>query len=482
MTDVELAAWLRDDKAQRVTLYECGVLSNGSETTRYLSNRAYGLGDPATPYAAIIARDLKRVEAISREGGARLSAGKIGIHNLDGQRDAWLDDVWVNRPIRVYVGDVRWPRAEFRLDFAGIIKDISGADDPNVLTLELRDITQRINAPVSEKLLPDGSLWPVTIGEVPNLTPKLRNAATGERVYHTGPVEGVIEPRVEGKKRAFTENKAEGAFTLTSAVGPGALTCSVQGDKTGGIYRNTIAACVRLLVTSYGKASDRFTDAEIDIANFDAFDLAHPQVVGLYMAERTNVIEACHQFTGSVRAYLVPSRVGQLRLVKYGIPAVATASLTPSDYVVRTLRPLERIPARAAAKIGYCRNYTVQANLQTSLPDEHKALFAAQWRTVTAVDTGTRDRYKLTTEPVQEDTCFVNQDHAVAEVARWIEQDKTPRQPFALQGEPITMLLNLAQGVTLYGPRYQLAAGKLAQITLISFDYGTYKSDIEVTV
>lgn len=481
MTDPQFEDWLQDSTAQRVTLYELDVLIAGAPDTLLLCNRAYA-GGGATPYLAIIAEDLKTVEAISPSGSPRLSAGKIGIHNVGGERDSWLDYIVKNQEFRALVGDMRWPLGEFRLYGKGIMEDSFGSDDQNRIEIELRDITQRINTPISEALLPDGTLCPVTFGEACNVTPKIKNAVTGERAYHPGQTEGVIEARSEGKPRDFTQDTATGSFTLATAAGPGAITCSVQGDRTGGIYRRTIGALIRLIVKSWGNPDSRFTEEEIDAANFDAFEAANPQPVGLYLVERTNTIEACAQLASSVRAQLVPSRLGKLRLIQYGIPATATASILPSHYVQGSLKPRRRLPVVAAVKLGYCRNYTPQPNLQTSIPDAHKALLATEWRTVTAIDTATRDQYKLTTEPAQANTCFSDEDDAQAEANRRLAQDKVPRTPYILEGTPITMLLELGQGVTLYADRYGMEAGKLGQITSIALDFGNLHTEIEVTV
>jgi hypothetical protein len=480
ITDAMFEAWLKDSTAQRVTLYEADALSGEDEVTRRISNRAY-VGDPAAPYVHAVSKDVVVVDAITRDGGARLSTDQIGIWNVNGERDSWLDDVWTGREVRAFVGDIRWPVSDFRLKYVGVMKGVRGTDDGTQILIDLHDITERVNAPVSELTMADGSPWPHTFGEVPNITPKLKNAATGEYTFHPAQVEDVIEARVDAKPRTtITKHLATGSFTFQTAVGAGTPTADVQGDKTGGIYRKTIAALVRLLVTGYGKESERFTDAEIDGASFDAFEAAHPQAVGLHLDERTNVIEACHRLTKSVQAYLVPSRVGKLRLVQYGIPAAATASITPSQYV--SLKRGDPHPVVAAVKIAYCRNYTQQTNLQTSIPLAHKEMFSKEWRTVTAVDLATRDRYKLSTDPVQIETCLLNAEDAEIEAERRLTQDKVPRVPYMIEGEPVTMLLQLGQGVTVYGDRYGMAAGKLGQITLTSLDLGTYRTLIEVTV
>ena len=480
MTDAQWKAWLEDSTAQRVTSYEIDALAGETEITLKVTNKNF-IGDPANPFVNAVSKDVVVVSAITRDGGARFSADQLAIWNIGGGRDAWLDYVFTNREVRAYCGDKRWPLADHRLMFVGVMQSARGTEDGTQIIIDLADIMQRLNAPVTELLMDDGSIWPHTYGEVANITPKLKNAATGEHTFHPTGTEDVIEARVEAKPRStITKNLAVGSFTFQTAVGPGAVTCSVQGDKTGGIYRKTIASIVRLLVTSYGKAGDRFTEAEIDGANFDAFDLAHPQTVGIHLAERTLVLEACHRLTKSVQAYLVPSRIGKLRLVQYGISGAATATLTPSQYT--SLKRGDPHPVAAAVKIGYCENYTVQPNLQTSIPLDHKAMFAKRWRTATPFDAVTRDRYKLTTDPVQIDTCLLNFADAYEEGERRLAQDKVARVPYRIEGTPVTSLLELGQDVTVFGDRYGLDAGKLGQITLISLDLSNLHTEIEVTI
>src|SRR5690606_35488718 len=120
---------------------------------------------------------------------------------------------------------------------------------------------------------------------------KLKSAAPVEYTYHPTATEGTIAARVDGIKRtAILDKPASGSVQFQTAIGPGAVTMSAQGDKTGNVYRKTIAQLVRLLVQSYGRSDERFTDDEIDLAIFAAFDAAHPHAVGLYLTERTLIV------------------------------------------------------------------------------------------------------------------------------------------------------------------------------------------------
>ncbi|HEX9173856.1 MAG TPA: hypothetical protein VF861_14480 [Telluria sp.] len=471
VTDAKFAEWLRDSTAQRIALYDFGT-----ETPRKLSSKAYG----GALYEAAIAQGggLRVTQEITPDGQARYAAGEIRVVNHDGSRDGWLDEVWKNAPVTVRIGDVRWAVTDFRTRFSGFVDDVDGSD-PDFITIRLRDALQELNTPMTEEKIDGDAVWPLTYGEVPNITPRVLGSGY---VYHKGASEGLVagEARVSGKPRngsLVTQDTASSTFSLTTALGPGVLTCSVQGDKSGGVYRNTIGALVRLFVTAYGKAP-----ADIDAANFDAFEAAHPQQVGLHLASSTLVLAACAMLASSVQGQLIPSALGALRLVKWGVPAAAVGTILVGDYRDGTLKPVRRHRVAAAVKIAYCRNYTVQPDLQTSILPAHKQWFAQPWRTTTKSDDAVAARYKLTKDPQQEETCLLNLQDADAEATRRLNWRKVQRTTFAFLGTPVALLYEIGEGRTLFGKRWGLAAGKLGQITALTFDYNTFLVDGEITI
>lgn len=483
ITDAQFSAWLDDSGAQRVTLFEVGVNSAGADITRYLSNRAYGGG--SVPYLAIIAGGLKLTEAISLNAEASLSAGDIEIVNADGKFDDWLDDIWVNKSIRAWVGDVRWARADFREIFNGIVADI-GARSRDRLSLKLRDKFQRLNTPITDSKLGGTTpnkdlLLPLCFGECHNVTPLLSNPVTLEYQVHDGAVESIFEVRDNGVPITVAVHNETGKFTLLAAPA-GAITCSVQGDKFGGVYRNTIAALVQRIATGYGKASDRFASGDLDTVNLAAFEAAHPQPVGLYIPDRMNVIEACRQLASSVGAQAISSRTGLLRLIQISFPTSATVEIRRSNQLDRTITPGDRSDVAAAVKIGYCRNWTEQPGLQTALPAQHKDLFASAWLSATAVDVSVQAAYKLDAQPVQRDTCLQAGTDAQAEAARDLAIRKQVRTPYQFDGTPAMMLLEVGQAVKLFSTRFGLSAGKVAVVTSLTPDWSNFHVSVEVTI
>jgi len=486
ITDAQFAAWLGDSSAQRVTLFEVGAKSAGVDVTRYLSTDAF-IGSAATPYLAVVAGGLQVTESISMTTEASLSAGDIELYNADGSLDAWLDDVWANQPVSVFVGDARWGRADFRQVFAGTVIDID-CKSRDRLNLRLTNKLERLNTPVTDVKIggsatnPD-TLVPVLLGECHNIAPPQTNPNTNE--YAFGGNERLIEVRLDGVPRDVTANLPAGRFTFNAAVGAGQVTCSAQGVRYNGAYANTISQLVQCLVTQYGKATTRFAAADLDAAQLAAFDAANPQPVGLYLTERTNVLAACQQLASSIGAQLVMSMTGKLRLIQFAIPTSATTEIRPSQQSGEgdgRIKIVNRTEVPAAVKIGYCRNWTEQDNLQSSLPPAHKAMYGQPWLSVTSVDAVVQATYKRDAEPDLVETCLLRKTDAQAEADRRRDIVKVPRTTYRFETTPDQLLVELGQAVKLFSNRFGLAAGKVGIVTSRTVDWATLRSTLEVTV
>jgi len=465
---IDYAAWLKDPAAVRVVLIEVGVKVAGVEITRYLSTRPYVTSPSDSPanqyYAPIVTTGIQFTEQLGLDGQGSFNLGDIEIMNYNGDRDAWLDDIWDNHPIKAWIGDPRWIRSDFQMIFNGVVATI-GSKSRDVLNLTLRDKLQRLNTPVTDAKIggSDGNsdnVMSLSFGEVHNVTPQLTNSATLEYQVHDATIERIIEVRDNGKPVGITATLGTGRFTLSRASA-GAITASVQGDKNGGTYRNTIASLVQRIVTGYGKASDRFDTTDIDTSNFSAFDTANPQPVGVYADGRTNVLELCQQLAGSINAQLVMSRQGLLRLIQLQIPGTGTPYVVgPEQMVERSLKIQSRPFVKGAVMLGFDKNYTVQEGLLTSIPDAHKTLFAMEWLTATAADTTVQADYKLNSAPPQQDTLLCKRTDAQAEAQRQLNMWKVPRTVFTFEGTADLLQLQLGQAITITNRRFGLQNGK----------------------
>lgn len=482
MTDAEYQAWLVRG-GLRAALIEVDT-----DIPRYLSTVPYTTLPSDTPanlsYLPVVARGFAFNERLSLDGNPSISAGDIEIHNEDGALDGWLSDVWVNRAIRVYIGDVTWPRADFRLEFSGVVSDLasSSADRLNIV---LRNKLERLNTPVSESTLGGTTsnkdrLLPVMLGECHNAEPLLADPANHEYIVHNGPMERLIEVRDNGVPLDnITATLSTGKFRLGNTPA-GAITVSAQGRTP---YQTTVGNLVRTLATAYGTPSERLTPVDLDTASLDAFNAAHQQPVGLSLPDRANVLQCCQQLAASLGAQVVMSRQGLLRLVKVALPGIgAPAAIGPADYEARSLSIKQRTGVVAGVKLGYCRNWTVQTSLDTGIPPEHKDLFAQECLTVTARDAAVAAAYRLYAEPAQVDTLLLRSADAQAEAERRLALWSVPRTVYGLRGYAQLLTLELGQSVTLTAERWGLDAGQQGIVIGLKRDWIAGRCEVEVLI
>lgn len=454
----------------------------------YLSTVAYTTLPTDTPanrvYSPVLAGGIALSEALPLDGTATLSAGDIEIHNEDGSLDSWLDDIWTNRKIQVFIGDVTWPRADFKLVFDGVSAGIESSS-PERLNIVLRDKLQRLNTPVSETLLggatPNANrLQLVTLGEVHNIEPLLTNPAVHEYQCHTGAIERIIEVRADGVPRTITTaGVPAGSFRLTDSP-EGTITASVQGRTT---YINKVSELVQALATDYGTPSERFTSGDLDASQLIAFNTEHPQPVGIHISDRSNVLQCCQELAASVGAQVAMSRTGLLRLLKIDLPSSGTPTyVTESDYEADSLSISQRSEVIAGVRLGYCKNWTVQTTINSGIPSEHKDLYAQEYLTVTARDSTVASNYKLYADEPQIDTLLLKKTDAQAEADRRLSLWKTQRTVYRFTGYAHLLTLELGQALNLTSPRFGLSSGKTGVIVGLQSDWISRRVVVEVLI
>lgn len=490
MTDPQFLAWLKDSDAIRCVLVEVAVKTGGSEVTRLLSNRGYVTRPTDTPantqYRPVITGGIKFTETLSLDGTASLSFGDIEIDNLSGDRDSWLDDVWANRAIKVYIGDVRWIRSDFRLVFDGITAnfDTKARDKFN---LKISDKLQRLNFPVSEINLGGSTanadkIIPLCFGECHNIEPLLTDPLTNTYQVHNGPIEQIIEVRDNGVPVAFTPNLATGTFVL-AAQPAGQITASVQGDKPSGVYANDIAGIVKRLAQAYGRSANVFTNPEIDTAAFAAFALLNPQPVGVYLKERRNVIEVMNSLAASVGGRVLISRAGLLTILQLSLPQAAPGTTVTATDIAHHSLFVSSLPAvKAACQLGYCKNWTVQSTIAAGVALSSADLFKQEWLTQTRTDSTTQTDYKTFVEPVMEESMLLTNGDAIVETTRRLNMWRVQRKVYKYTGMPWLMLESLGSSQTIQNSRYGLTNGATGQIVSLATDWLNPHITIEVLV
>lgn len=490
MTEQDFRKWVGSAEAIRCVLVEVGAFSGGQEVTRYLSNVGYVTLPGDTPasvtYEPCVIGGVNVSQSLPLSGRANVGWGDIEIGNHDGGRDGWLDDIWSGRPVRILVGDVRWPRADFRLVFSGVVEDVTSRN-ANTLNLLLRDKSQQLNTALTESMISNESLTkdtlkPLCFGEVHNATPVLVDPGLLTYMVHDGPIERIIEVRDNGIPVDFGVNLAEGTFSLTASP-VGTITASVQGAKFDGVYTDRIAPLIRNIATRYGTTP--LTSSEVDVAQLEQFDAAHPQHVGIYLQSRANQLDVMQQLAASVGAQVVFSTDGLLQVMRVDVPAPGTvpaASFSTGEMVHQTLSVASTPEVQPAIRLAYCRNWTVQSGLTTGLPAAHAELYGQEWLVVHVSNPAVAEAWKKSTTP--DDTPSMLQvrveaeDEANRRLALWSQR----RLVLKFDAYGAAVLTPLGAPVELYHHRYGLSSGKLGQVIGKKTDWLSQKVSFEVLV
>ncbi len=542
LTAAEITAWLADPKAIRGCIAEATVrvFGAGSDSTRYLSSFSYTTGQSDTPanqyYEPIIKGGLQYTEKLDVEALPSLSVGDLELNNDSGEYDSWLNDNWVNKYIKVYIGDPQWPRDSFFLVFDGVISDIDSRSK-GVLNLKVKDKLARLNTPINEltyanispypdssnvtpyrnltdpnSTVPDLGI-PLLFGECFNISPVLID--TGNLIYmcNYGPIAGIIEVRDNGvplSTSSYTEGLSTGTIKMLYKP-EGQITISAKGDNVsqtwdifpnGATYRRTVASIIHRLVTGYGKSvpdgttglptttpsADRFAETDIDLTNFTAFenDTTNYVPVGFYVTGKENLILTCQQLASSLGAQVYTTRLGKLRLSKITVPPTGTPIvIDESSIKVGTFQISRRTNIQGSVKLGFCKNWTVQTGLTTRIPDEHKQIFAEPSANVLKADGPTITKYSLTGYPTQQDTLLVTQPPAYAEASRRLDLFKVPHNIYKFTGFSELLDLKLGDAVQLINSRFGLTGDTgvgLGTVISLQPNWTTCQVEVEVFV
>lgn len=477
--------FLEDDTLVKNILVEV----NHDSTTEYLSSNHYVDTVAGRKYNPIVrGSSVKLIEALGFATlDANISFGDIELENQDGSIDSWLNFVWTNRDINIYIGHPTWNRADYVREFTGVVEGIDSRS-ANVLNLKLRDKLERLNFPITDLKLGGSTVnadefQPLTFGEPHNISPLLSNPATLEFQFNQGNSEDVWEVTDNGVPVSITKNLAAGKFTLNQSPF-GIITCKPQGDKPGGNYLTRVKTIIERLVTGFGNPDTRFTGADLDTANLNAFDAAHQQNIGIHYKSRQNLLTEIKRIAASVGAQVAMSRDGLMQLHKVDLTTVGTISdtITVEDIVHNSLAIAGVTEIEPSITLRYARNWVVQDDLQSGIPEDHKQYYGREWLTVTKEDTAIKNAHRLDAEPRQVDTYLVNESQSDTEGQRLVDNYKVQRKIVTFTGYPRLFQLQLGSWVNVQYPRFGLDAGEPGIVIGLSPDWANGRIKVDVII
>ncbi len=482
-------AWLETPNIVRVALVQLQANVAGLLTTRYIST--HGVSVDGISYLPIIRGNITLEESISTNYSASISYGDIEIANNNGIYDSWLLDIWVNKSVKIYIGTLPAPGsavtiADFELIFDGIISDIDSKGRSS-LNIKIRDKLERVNTSISESLLGNyyqgnivpestyvnqyrNNLKPLCFGEVHNITPLLTDPTMLEYMVNSEEVEQIIEVRDNGVPVAFTTTGTipvpAGSFRLLKTPA-GTITCSVQGTKRtvnltsqsySSIYTNTASNIIATILKFYGL---QLNYSDLDTTSFNTLG---NQAVGVYLSDRANLLSVCQDIAKSCGLILSTSRSGKLKLIDLSIPTGVTTPITEADMLLNTLQISQKLDIVAGVKLGYAKNWTIQNNLLTAIPQQHKDMYATEWLESVQTDIAVKTDYYITVEPALENSYLIDKVQADQVSLKKLELFKAQRKIFTMTCTAKMLSVQVGDAVNLTASRFNLATGSPGRV------------------
>ncbi|MBE0629037.1 MAG: hypothetical protein IH603_05410 [Burkholderia vietnamiensis] len=470
ISDAQFQEWLFRDN-QRCLLGEAKAYTGAVEETVYYSNRGFPSKPsdtpPNQPYDDILVPNFtltfssKLSELFT--GRSIPDWGGVLFTNENGARDAWLGYGWDGRAHKMYIGDLKWRKADFRLILDGVTADI-GSPQRDRLNLKISDKTWMLNVPVQTTLMTGSDAnvdqpQPICVGPCFNIEGVLENAATYTYRFHDGQIEDVTAARDSGIPVAFTKDLANGRASLTAAPS-GRVTWDVKGAKPGGVYLTKCADIVQYLVTAHSQ----LTTADIDAANFTAFNTTCPQTLNKYIRDRENLIDVLDPLVTSVGGFWTFSRGGLLQLGRLdATTGSATIALTADDIREKMLSITARDLPIATLRLSYQKNWTVQTDgLAGAVSTANRALYGAPYMVSKYSDPSLFTAHKLAREPDVRETLLAFKSDADTEVARLQALFGVVRTRYKASGYMAPLTLSLGDEISLDHPRFGFAGGGTA--------------------
>lgn len=486
ITDAQFQAWLSSEETVKTILAEVvylEVVPPGSEEpgvlgVELLSTHAYvsePTDDPAsTPYRAWIKSIPAFVQSMSEVMVGRTTAnlGEVVIAATE-DTDSWLfSRDWIGRALRLYVGDVSWPKSDFRPVWSGVVADLR-ANGTNELVFVARDMQHLLNQPIrvpTFELGPSMGLpLPLVHGTVYNVPATLVDAVTHTYQINDGPIAALSQVRVAGIVTApAMTGLFAGTFTMTSSTPSGLVTADVVGASVEGSSLDNASDLIRYLVTSRGY----YLDADLDVDSFNELKALCPQKLGYFVPPAdVKVYEAIDEIVNTVGAFYSITRDGKLFVKRFDLDGDPVMTITESDIVERGLQLLRVLQPVDEIRIGAKKNNQKVVNLvggfggatEERINQSHIRYHAMGGASNPEAGTYAKTRRIKPPEPVDNGdaddegvlpSLFVSAADAAAEASRRMAIWGVRRYVFRLKCFIAPLRLRLGDVVTISHPRY----------------------------
>jgi len=461
-------------------------------TTIYLSDRGYVSGPSETPASTYF--DPRVIEALNFEramfrstrlGGESIpSFGAIELANADGGLDAFADYAWDDREVEVKVGEKGANLSQHFTIFKGQSKAVEF--DDLTLKVVIRDGQDKFTRTFPPNTyagtggnegsaIMEGVAKPVCLGEVFNITPVLVDESSGVYQVHDGQIESIVAVYENGvATTGFTADLNNGRFTMSTTV-TGVITCDVKGAKPSGSYKETAGELIRFLATEYGGLTD---PGDIDTAAFTALDTANSAATGVYIRERTNLIEPMDTLANTVGAFYGFDRSGKFTVGRVAAPTGSADLELDSTNIIEIERLPTEIPTSTVI-LKYKKNYTVLDEDIIGSGASDPDYLQRDGASVKASDAAVAAIYP-NANFLELQTAFASSSDAATEATRLLNLYKVQRDIYRVRCKAQPFTLKLGDIVKITFSRYSLGSGKLFSVVSLFEDAAVNEVELEL--
>jgi hypothetical protein len=438
--------------------------ATGQTVALYLSDRGLVTGAASEPPhrwfepRLITALNFERhLFRQGRLGGRSIPGfGALELNNADGGLDGWRGYAFDGRRVRVFLGGPGFAFEEYGTIFDGTAEQIEF--DDGVVKLRLRDLQSLFEIDIQQSTY-DGSAGagggdalkgkpkPLVYGQVSHLEPLLVDAATLLYQVHDGAIEdvdavydqGIALTRVGSSPSAgqYTVDTSAGTFQL-GASPAGTVTADVRGDKSGGIYVDTVGGIVRRIAATRAGLDD---PADLDTESFAAM-AAVDATVGIAIAGEQDILSVLDQLVDSVGAHYGFDRSGRLGVGRVTAPSGSALQAFTETEILELSREATALPIWRQ-RIGFRRYWRTLSgsDLAGAVSPTARQDLAEEYRIEEASDPAVRTVHLLAGPRLLE----------LFSAERDLLRLKVKAQPFVLE---------LGDTVTVRYPRYGLSDGR----------------------
>lgn len=454
--------WLEGLDQRRTVLVEVGFLNGGSSGTLRLSNRPFTTrpsDSPASvPFEDVILSGLTYGSKMSGQasGGFSLTVGSIVLAASPEVSAAILYQV-AGQPVRVYLGDQRWPFADFQL-VATLTAESLEPEGIETYRLNFRTERLTLDNKINSGTFTTGpnkdKSKPVLLGDCLNIKPVQQDDSGLVWAVSDGPVASIGNVRVDGVVTSVSRNTTAGTITFSSAPS-GVVTCDAVGQG-GGLLKDVVSAVLaRNGITSINTA---------------AVNALPAVTVGIYSEGDLAARPALDSLLRSVSGYWGFNRLGSFTAgLVYKPTGNPTASLTPDDILLNGVRFKSRIRPATYVELTFDVNHTDQSSKLGSVSAADRALWSGKGKTSKKDNAGILALYP-DAEEKQATTVLRGTTAGEAEAERRRVFFSTPLRTFEVKAFAVPFAFNVGQEIRLFYPFFGMEAGIDAVVLSIEDD------------